>query len=65
MDVYEAPVSKYDRFSQVIDEIKENGGHSREADAVSSAVDMVASAHIASMKQTTLQDYFMPQPSAD
>jgi hypothetical protein len=38
MDVDEEPVSKYDRFSQVIKELDENGGYSREADAVSSAV---------------------------
>jgi hypothetical protein len=46
-------------ISQVIKRTRlfiENGGYSREADAV----DMVASAHIASMKQTTLQDYFIP-----
>ena len=59
MDVDEEPVRKYDRFSHVIkelDEIKlflEVRGYSREADAVSSVVDMVASAHIASMKQTS------------
>ena len=61
----EEPVHKYDRFSHVIkelDEILEDCGYSREADAVSS---VVASAHIASMKQTTLQDYLVPQPSAE
>ena len=71
MDVDEEPVCKYDKFSHVIkelDEIKlflEDRGYSREADAVSSVVDMVASAHITSTKQTTLQDYLVPQPSAE
>ena len=34
-----------------------NNGCAREASAVTSAVDMVTSLHIASMKQTTLHDY--------
>ena len=50
-----------------LDKIKlflENNGCAREASAVrpTSAVDMVASLHIASMKQTTLHDYLMSQP---
>ena len=32
-----------------------------EANAVSSAVDIVASVHIVSMKQVTLRDFFMLQ----
>ena len=34
-----------------------NNGCAREASAVTSAVDMVTSLYIASMKQTTLHDY--------
>ena len=34
-----------------------NNGCAREASAVTSAVDMVTSLHIASMKHTTLHDY--------
>ena len=43
-----------------LDDIKlflEDRGCTNEANAVSSAVDMVASVHIASMKQTTLWDF--------
>ena len=67
MDVDEEPVSKFTRFSQVIkklDDIKlflEDRGCTNEANAVSSAVDIVASVHIASMKQITLRDFFMLQ----
>ena len=68
MDVDEEPVSKFTSFSQVIkelDDIKlflEDRGSTNEANAVNSAVDMVASVHNASMKQTTLQDFFALQP---
>ena len=62
MDVDEEPVSKFKNLSEVIKELDEiklflNNGCAREASAVTSAVDMVTSLHIASMKQTTLHDY--------
>ena len=49
-------------LSEVIKELDEiklflNNGCAREASAVTSAVDMVTSLHIASMKHTTLHDY--------
>ena len=49
-------------LSEVIKELDEiklflNNGCAREASAVTSAVDMVTSLHIPSMKQTTLHDY--------
>ena len=69
IEVNEELVHKYRQFTHTVrdlDKIKlflEDQGYCQETDAVSSALDMVASVHIASLKQTTLHNYLVAQPS--
>ena len=64
----EEPMSKYESFTKVIkdiDDIKlilflEDGGYiTKEASAITSALDMITSVHIASNKQTTHEKFLI------
>ena len=69
IEVDEEPLHKYRQFTHIVKDLDktklflEDQGYCQEADVVGSALDMVASVYVASLKQTTLHNYLVAQPS--